>query len=267
MVSFRDLVSGLRQLDIDRQRPVIVHASLSSLGDVKGGADSVLGALLTCYPSILMPTFTYKTMIIPETGPNDNGLTYGSGEDQNRMAEFYTIDKPADRLMGVLAETLRKHPDALRSWHPILSFAGINVKRALEMQSLQEPLAPIRVIEDLQGWVILMGVNHTVNTSIHYAEKLAGRKQFVRWALTQDGAKECPGFPGCSDGFNQAEPELAEFTRKVSIGEAVVQALPLQKLVDKVIEMINHDPSALLCQRDHCERCDTVRASLAQASS
>lgn len=184
VISFHSLLAGLRRLNLGDSRPVIAHASLSSFGNVQGGAEALLGALLSLYPALVMPTFTYKTMLTPEVGPPNNGLTYGSRPDANRMAEFFHPAMPADRLMGVLPEALRRHPHARRSSHPILSFAGVNADLVLSSQTIDEPLAPIRMLAEAQGWVLLLGVDHKVNTSIHYAELLAGRPQFVRWALT-----------------------------------------------------------------------------------
>jgi aminoglycoside 3-N-acetyltransferase len=106
---------------------------------------------------------------------------------------------------------------------------------------------------------VLVGVDHTVNTSIHYAEKLAGRRQFLRWALTPKGVLECPGFPGDSAGFQVIAPEMEKFTRKVQIGAANVEALPLAMLFKVVIAQIKKDPLALLCQQADCERCGEVR--------
>jgi aminoglycoside 3-N-acetyltransferase len=198
-------------------------------------------------------------MIIPEVGPPGNGLDYSSGKDANRMAEFFDPEMPADKIMGVVAETLRQHPKANRSGHPILSFAGINMDEALAAQSIEEPLAPIRFLAEAGGWVLLMGVDHTVNTSIHYAEKLAKRKQFVRWALTPTGIRECPGFPGCSDGFGALEPHLEGVTRQNQIGEALVQAVPLPEMITLIRQLIEEDPLSLLCARSNCQRCHENR--------
>jgi len=165
MWSFRDFITALRVLRIDRTRPVIVHTSLSAFGPVRGGAETVVGALLAAFDTVVMPTFTYKTMVLPETGPLNNALTYGTGEHLNRMALFYRPDLPADRMMGVVAEALRAHPEAARSMHPILSFAGVRAASILAAQSLPDPLAPIRVLADAGGWVLLLGVTHKVNTS------------------------------------------------------------------------------------------------------
>lgn len=261
IVTFRDLVTGLRSLNLDRSRPVIVHASLSSFGEVRGGVDTLLGALSGSVERLIMPTFTYKTMIIPEVGPDNNGLTYGSGLDTNKMSEFFKQDMPADPLMGATAEALRHRPDAHRSLHPILSFTGVKVAEALQAQTIKNPLAPVGILAEQEGWVLLMGVDHTVNTAIHYAEKLAGRRQFTRWALTSQGVRLCPGFPGCSDGFESIGPYLLSVTRQVQIGQARVQAVPIKDIIAAVSAMLEEDPQALLCDRLECERCDAVRKS------
>ena len=262
MLTFCDLYTALRKLDLDRARPVIAHGSLSSFGEVNGGADTILGALLSISNSVIMPTFTFKTMLIPEAGPENNAVRYGSGKDLNRMAEFFTPDMPVDPLMGSIPEALRLHPKAHRTMHPILSFGGINADPELEKQTLSDPLAPIHALREGEGWVILLGVDHTVNTSIHYGERLAGRKQFVRWALTPEGVKECPAFPGCSNGFNAITPSLDQVIRRVQVGSSLVQAVPIAALVETVLAMLKQDPLALLCEKPDCERCNAVRESL-----
>ncbi len=262
-VRLRDLLLGLRELHLGNA-PVIIHSSLKSFGEVEGGAETVVNALLGVFQSLLVPTFTYKTMLTPLTGPEHNAITYGSREDQNHMAEFYTPRMPADPLMGTIPETLRIHQGAERSIHPIQSFAGINASNLLKAQTMAEPLGPLDALEKEGGWVVLVGVNHTVNTSIHYAEKLAGRMQFLRWALTPKGVVECPGFPGDSAGFQAIAPEMEKFTRKVQIGAANVQALPLVMLFKVVVARIKKDPLALLCQQADCERCGEIRNQISR---
>lgn len=259
MIAFPDFVAAFRELDLPRESPIIAHASLSAFGEVQGGAETILGAMIYVYDSFIMPGFTYRTMIVPESGPPNNGLSYGQSQDRNLMASFFRHDLPADRLMGVLAEALRRHPRTWRSKHPILSFLGINSRSILEKQTHEEPLKPIELLLEQEGWVLLMGVNHQVNTSIHYAEKLADRKQFLRWALTSSGVIECPGFPGCSDGFEAAAPYLSPVSRTVLLGKAKVQAIPLKNMIEIVRSQVQADPMALLCDQPYCERCEAVR--------
>jgi aminoglycoside 3-N-acetyltransferase len=262
-IRLEELVSGWHKVGLE-QVPIVVHASLASLGFVEGGAGTLLVSLLEVFPVIIAPAFTYKTMLTPHVGPDGNGMVYGSSPDQNRMAEFYNADMPADPLMGILPETLRNHPEARRSTHPILSFTGVNADKYIAAQTLQEPLAPLRSMADEDGWVLLIGVDHTVNTSIHVAERMAGRKTFIRWALTPVGVVECPGFPPCSAGFNAIAPELERFSRRVQVGEAMITAVPMKMVLLKAITCIHNDPLALLCQERGCERCEAIRDSVGQ---
>lgn len=263
MISFRELVTGFREVSLATGRPVIVHASMSAFGDeVRGGTGSVLGAILTVTNRVMAPTFTYKTMVTPEEGPPENAIAYGMSAEQNRMAEFFSPDMPTDRMMGSLAEAVNRHALAKRSSHPILSFAGIGLELALNAQTMLEPLAPLRVLAEMGGDVLLIGVDQRVNTTIHYGERLAGRRQFMRWGLTMQGVMECPGFPGCSDGFNAIETYIAEFTRRTHIGLAEIQAIAMEPLLKTVVDLLAEQPDALLCERTECERCNAARERL-----
>jgi aminoglycoside 3-N-acetyltransferase len=137
---------------------------------------------------------------------------------------------------------------------------------AMSAQSLAEPLGPIAHLAEHGGDVLLLGVNHAVNTSIHYAEYRARRRQFVRWALTPKGVVECLAWPGCSDGFQAIAPHVAAFTRETRIGPARVQRIPLRDLLRVAEALIRADATALLCSRPDCERCNAVRAANAQTS-
>src|SRR5215212_3245533 len=141
MSEYAEVLSAFRTLDL-HDKPVIAHASLKPFGYVEGGADVVLDAVLASFASVIMPTHTYKTKIIPDVGPPNNGILYGSGKDTNKMAEPFRSDMRADSMMGILPETLRNHPAAIRTAHPILSFAGIKAGATLFTQTIYEPLDP-----------------------------------------------------------------------------------------------------------------------------
>lgn len=258
-MTYRTIVRGLRGLGIPEGKPVVVHSSLRSFGDVQGGADTVTGALLEVFDSVIVPTFTYQTLVVPETGPPDNAIVYGAHTDRNKMAEFFYPGMPADRLMGKIAETLRQHPDAYRSGHPIMSFAGVNARQYLEKQRLTAPLAPLAAVYDQGGWVLLLGVSHTANTSIHLGEHLAGRKMYTRWALMSDIVVTCTNIPLCSEGFDRIQPLMDPFTRKTQIGDAMVMAMPMYELIQTTRQLIEADPTALLCARTDCLSCNTIR--------
>lgn len=259
MLTLDDFSFALKRLDLGR-KPAIAHASLRSFGAIRGGAETVLTALLSSLSGLVMPAFTYKTMIIPEVGPSNNGIVYGSGRDLNRMAVPFRYKMRVDPMIGMLADVMRYAPGAMRTTHPILSFVGVKVNDALGMQTMKEPLGLIGWLSNMDGWVLLLGVDHTVNTSIHYGEKLAGRRSFVRWAWIGNRVAECPGFPNCSDGFEAIRPDVHHVTRRAEIGESFIEAIPVRALLQAVETRIKNDPLAILCQRDSCERCDAVRS-------
>ena len=259
MLDYSDLKPIFDSLNLS-DRPVIVHSSLKPFGYIRDGADGVLRAMLGSFKSIVMPTFTYWTMITPEVGPANNAMIYGKEESLNKQAVSFKHDLQVDPMMGALPEALRNHPMATRTSHPILSFAGIHAESILATQTLFEPLAPIGALADQDGWVVLINVDHTANTSIHYAEKLAGRKQFIRWALVGDRVVECPNYPGDSTGFNAIEETLKYDVFRAEISKtAFIQAVPLKVIITAVQEILTKAPLALLCQRKDCMTCNEIR--------
>lgn len=257
-LNYMELSSAFASLELQNV-PVIAHASLHAFGRVEGGPETFVQTLVQSVAALIMPTHTYNTMITPTSGPSNNGIVYGSGQDMNRMAEFYSPSMPSDRLMGIVPESLRQRPEAKRSIHPILSFTGIRANKAIGAQTMDEPFAPIRMFAEAGGWVLLLGVDHTSNTTIHYAEKVAGRKQFVRWALTENGIVACPGFPGDSSGFRVIEKDLQPYTKKLQVGNALVQAVPMKPIMDVVAQRLSKNPKDLLCSDLSCMRCNEIR--------
>ena len=97
-------------------------------------------------------------------------------------------------------------------------------------------------------------------TAGRWTSTAAGRGQFLRWALVGDRVVECPGFPGDSTGFPAIDEYIKPDTLRVEVGnDAILQAVPLQRLLSAVVEMLKKNPLALLCQRTDCERCNGVR--------
>lgn len=261
MITYRDWVTALRELGIQSHLPVLIHAAPELTYESRGGTQTTLTALLSVFDDIMLPAFTYRTLVTPRQGPEDNGMVY-SASGPNFQEEIFSREMSADTEIGKLSTLLINHPDARRSSHPVLSYVGIGVDSALSAQTIDEPFAPIRVISDLNGWVLLLGEDQRRNTVIHYAEFIANRKQFIRWALTTDGVVECPHMPGCSRGFNAASQALAGFCRETTLGDYRFQAFPVGSLVQIVSGLIKREPAKLLCSDEQCLCCNAVRKSL-----
>ncbi len=254
IISHAEIIAGLQSIGLTSDSKVLVHSSISAFGEVDGGAQTVLESMMAIAGTIVMPAFTYQTMIWPPSGPADNDVDYASIDYRsiNDAAVFFTPDLPSQPDVGEIAEAFRSMPGVMRSSHPVLSFAalGNDTAELLAMQTIDQPLGPIEWLRNHGGDVLLLGVDQTQNVSLHYAEHLANRKQFLRWALTKiDGrgtAIELPNFPGKSDGFNAIETEIKPMTRWAKIGEAVVKRIPLELLIPVAVGLIDEEPKALL---------------------
>jgi aminoglycoside 3-N-acetyltransferase len=262
MITYRDFTRALDELDIQAHSRIILHAAIEPFGDVAGGAESLIGAVVNRCELVIVPTFTPQTMITPYVGPADNALKYGSGEVENLNAAIFNPDLPVAPYLGVVNELLRKHPRAQRSSHPILSFSGINARETLDAQDLEQPLGPIDWLANYDGDVLMMGRDQTANIALHLAEKLAGRKTFIRWALTRTGVVECKYMPGCAEGFEFVRGRLGAITRATTLNAVVLEAIPLRDLLNLAVGWIREDPRALLCDRRGCPHCATVRSDV-----
>ncbi len=260
MIQYRDLIRIIRTFNIPRDRPVLVHPSPDIEDRIQGGEKTILGALQEIFSTLLMPAFTYHTMVYPKKGPRLNGVEYNNPPINNQDAVFFEDHLPVSPEFGSVVEAFRTLPETKRSTHPILSFSGQQADTALQSQSLSTPYAPLSYLRQQDGWVLLLDVDHTHNFSIHYALKEGGRKLFTRWALTSAGIKRCPHFPGCADGFTSLTPLLQEHTRHTVKDNLSWQAIPLRAIMGQVQTVLDENPLALLCDQEHCLRCASVRA-------
>ncbi len=262
MLTYRQLVQVLKESGLDSHSRVIAHSSLSSPTKVSGGAETIVGALVATCEALMMPAFTERTTIIPPFGPPDNAIEYGSETDKNQEAEIFHPELPVDSELGQVSEIMRCHPQAQRSNHPILSFAGVNLEEALQSQTIDEPFAPIGWLADFDGDVLLIDTGHRPNVSLHRAERLAGRRGFIRWALTKNGIVECRNMPGCPDGFEAIASRLEGISHVFEVDGLRLEVVPVRDLVNAAAGWIHEDPRAMLCDRPFCPRCAAVRMSV-----
>ncbi|MEO8394130.1 MAG: AAC(3) family N-acetyltransferase [Chloroflexota bacterium] len=170
------LVADLAALGLRPGRVLLLHSSLKSLGWVNGGAVAVILALeqvLGAEGTLVMPTHTADNSD-PANWENPPVPESWWQTIRETMPAFDTALTPTF-AMGVIPETFRKQTGVLRSDHPDASFAawGKHAHAITDDHSL--PLvfgdqSPLARIYDLDGWVLLLGVGHGNNTSLHLAE-------------------------------------------------------------------------------------------------
>lgn len=253
-ISQSELEHGLRGLGLTPGETTFVHSSLSSIGRVDGGADAVVSAfraVLGPSGTLAVPTFSWNTVQDPET-------------------PFDPAETPSET--GAITEACRTQSDAVRSDHPTHSVCavGADARAYTEGHPLVESIgidSPLhRMLAD-DCTIVLLGVDHTANSAIHVAEKVAGvpyrdQTRHVYVADPDDGARTVmTNAVHGSDGFDKFEPlaRAAGIVRDGRLGEAPVQLLSGRRLLELAVEALERSPGLLLCDRPDCERCAYAR--------
>ena len=263
MVNSNDIRQAVRNLDLSN-RPLCVHASLRSFGQVDGGAPTLIDALLAEGCTVLVPTFTYFFEVAPplDERPPRNGIDYASsaGLMLGRIDRVFKPDSAdlSREYMGVVPATVLAHPGHVRGDHPLNSFSAVGplAKQLIRGQTPKDVYAPLTALARAGGSVVMMGVGLERMTLLHLAEHQAGRNLFVRWANGPDGQPMAASVGSCSDGFGRFDGALAPIARTEKVGESVWRVYPAANVLELAAKAIRENPEITHCDNPGCERCN-----------
>ncbi|MET9019703.1 AAC(3) family N-acetyltransferase [Actinopolymorpha sp. NPDC004070] len=268
-VSEGDIAAGLRALGLTERSTVLVHTSLRSFGRVDGGAEAVCRALLDVCGTLLLPAGAGDRTRVPAppglVRPHNaywNAASWADFDQALDRAVPYSPDLPVDRYLGRVPETMRAVFGPDRGNHPLFAFqaAGEHASTLLAAERPDRPLGPIEALADLDGDVVLLGVTHEANTTVHLAEQRLGRSRFFRYAKVAAGVwAEFANLGGESHRFDEIEPVLRPATTEVRIGSCRARRVGVRDVLAAVTEAVRADPAALLCPDPGC-RCGAALA-------
>lgn len=251
MTTSADVTAGLRALGITAGDTVFFHSSLKSMGRVSGGPETVIAGFVDALGltgTVVVPTFTLTERLGP----------FGSWYDHQTTPS----------TVGLITETLRRRPDAQRSFHPVHSVAAVG--RLARMVTAQQRNAfgrrspwcdagfaqgsPFDLLTRWNAWYVLLGVEFQVQTIMHYletilvdavlrradlAERAGLRSQVRRWGG--------PGIWPAPERMPLGAALAADGTyRHATIGPADVYGSRFQAVLGRALEIVLGAPATWL---------------------
>ena len=246
------IAAALRALGLPAGAIVFMHSSMSSIGYVEDGADTIVDAFL----DILSPG---GTLVVPT-------FTFAHGNDDNRV--FDSARDPSE--MGRLTEVTRTRPGARRSCHLLHSVAALGA-HVEEITANHGPSAwaadgPFWKLYELDAHILLLGVPYLRCTFFHVVEQLV-QVPYRRWREVEarvqdrDGSQRPlltliyspkPGFAG--NDFNKLGALLEErgLVQVGTVGNAVARVFRARDVLEVGLAQYRKDPLLFVMTADRC---------------
>lgn len=236
------LLEQLKALNIDSTGTLLVHASLKSIGDVEGKADTVLDALSDYMKDglLVLPTHTWADI-------------------NAKNPKYYVEDSPS--CIGILPELWRKRKGVVRSLHPTHSVGALGKDKEdfiKDDQLYDTPCSrksPYGKLLDRKGTIMLIGVDLRRNTFIHGVEEWAdipGRlseEPEILYSVLPDGTEiEVPSYRHHGLSWSEHYWKVDDFflekgvMRLGKFGDATVRICDTVAMTDLLFKMLEINP-------------------------
>jgi aminoglycoside 3-N-acetyltransferase len=256
-LSRAEVAAQLRRLGVKRAGVLLVHTSFRAVRPIQGGPLGLIEALRDA----LGPE---GTLVMPSWTDLDD-------------EPFDALTTPSAHDLGVVAQTFWRLPGVCRSDH-FHAFAAQGPKAAVITADPLPlpphiPASPVGRVHDLDGQVLLLGVGHDANTTLHLAELIAGvpyRTPSYCTVLAEGRATRieygennhcCMRF-ALADDWLRARGLQAEGR----VGQAHARLTQSRDIVSVALEYLSVNPLLFLHPEGAgCEECDQARQSAGPA--
>ena len=248
------LIAQLRQLGLREGAVVVVHTSFKAVGPVEGGPLGLIAALR----SALGPA---GTLVMPSMSDDDD--------------HPFELTRTPCRGMGIVADTFWRLPGVLRSDHNAAFAAAGPLAAAI---TRPHPLAPPHGIDSpigrvaaLGGQVLLLGVGHSENTTLHLAEVMGevpyrSRKSCMVMRAGVPVRVEYDENDHCCENFRQVDSPLREQGLQFEgmVGSGPARLSRSSDILRVALNLLSADSCAFLHRRgEGCGECELAWESCA----
>jgi aminoglycoside 3-N-acetyltransferase len=238
----RRIADDLSQVGVRPGGILLVHSSLSSMGHVPDGPETVIRGLQNALGpegTLLLPALSYE-----HVGPH---------------ARLFDVRRTPSNV-GAIPEHFRTRPGTQRSVCPTHSVCGVGARAAelLGEHHLDETPcgahSPFRRLRDLSGQILFLGCGLRPNTSMHAIEELVEPpylfSSMVEYdIILADGQPtrtrcRAHGFRGYGQRYDRIEPLLMAGS-EIHTGrvlDATVHVLEAPALWNRALAALRRDP-------------------------
>jgi len=244
----REIATGLRALGIKENSTILMHTSVRSFGFIEGGVQTLIEALKLAVGesgNLIVPTLTGSEKLSPQNPP-----------------VFDVLKTPC--WTGLLPETFRKQPGAIRSLHPThsVSVMGSDARELIKAHELSlTPCGketPYYRLAEKNGKVVCFGVNFESVTLFHTIEELAEVPYHLQPDLVEATVIDYLGNTrkvkllihkyGDERMFSRMEPIFEEMgvVKKDKVLRSLTRVIEAKPLIELTLERLKKNPFYLL---------------------
>jgi aminoglycoside 3-N-acetyltransferase len=247
----QDIEDGLRQLGLTRGDAVEVHSSLSSMGWVEGGADAVIEALMAVVGregAIVMSCYPVSPAVPLTEAERARGIGW-----KVRILDPDTVERTG---LGAVSDAFRWRPDVV---------CGTGLYRVCAWgHAAQAHRQGYQHLLDVDGWVLLIGVDIYRCSSLHLGERVPIPDEIARrFVLPDDILRDYPkdewsvgygGTPGDPWMRVWEEAERRGLVRHGRIGQAACTLFKAKEMVTIYETLRRTDPFGLFGLEEQTDR-------------
>jgi len=253
-VSRAELSAQLRSLGIKTGDVLLVHTSFRAVRPIEGGPLGLIEALR----DVIGPS---GTLVMPSWTGNDD-------------EPFDPTSTPSSSDLGVVADTFWRLPGVMRSAHCFACAAAGPEAARIASDPLplppHIPESPVGRVHELDGQVLLLGVGHDADSTIHLAELLADVPYGVpkHCTVLKEGRPTRVDYrenDHCCARFALADDWLRRrgLQSEGAVGHAHARLVRSRDIVDVARERLAGDPLIFLhAANERCAECDAARDSI-----
>jgi aminoglycoside N3'-acetyltransferase len=250
------IAQDLVALGIRADGVLVVHTAFSSFGGRAGAPADLIAALR-------MAAGARGTLVMPSMSDDDEH-------------PFDPRGTPCIG-MGIVADTFWRMPGVIRSDSPH-AFAAIGphaeqIARPHPIDLPHGPDSPIGRAHDLDAEILLLGVGHDANTTVHLAENLAGvRYKLPKYAtVIRDGRAVRHYYDEidhCCANFALLDSwlDMRGLQQRGLVAGAPARLMRARGVVATALDHLRENEMVFLHPHGVCTECDEARASVTRAA-